>query len=134
MRFVAVALLIVLAACSRGSSEPSGPTRSTPAPGVVTPSNPPPTGTPVPEALSDFRCEVDGAGTYTATGAVTNRSKAVTTFQVTVNVGQPSGTPQAAMTKQLAKVRPGGSATFEIVKIPVAADGGTCHVQVVTTK
>jgi hypothetical protein len=134
MRFVAVALLVVLAACSRGSSEPSGPATSTPAPGVVAPSNPPPTGTPVPEALSDFRCEADGAGTYTASGAVTNRSKATATFQVTVNVGQPSGTPQAAMTKQLAKIGAGGSATFEIVKIPVAAEGGTCHVQVVTTK
>jgi hypothetical protein len=134
MRFVAVTLLVVLAACSRGSSEPSEPTKSTPTPGVVKPSNPPPTGTPVPEALSDFRCEPDGAGTYTATGAVANRTKAVATFQVTVNVGQPSGTPQAAMTKQLPKIRPGGSATFEIVKIPVAAEGGTCHVQVVTTR
>ncbi|MET0819707.1 MAG: hypothetical protein ABWY58_01990 [Aeromicrobium sp.] len=134
MRFVAVALLVVLAACSGGASEPSGPTTSTPAAGVVEPSNPPPTGTPVPEALSDFRCEADGSGTYTATGAVTNRTKAAATFQVTVNVGQPSIAPQAAMTKQLAKVRAGGSVTFEIVKIPVADENGTCHVQVVTTK
>jgi hypothetical protein len=100
----------------------------------VQPSNPPPTGAPVPEALSDFQCAADGSGTYTATGAVTNRTKATATFQVTVNVGQPSITPQPAVTKQLAKVRPGGSVTFEIVKIPVADEGGTCHVQVVTTK
>jgi hypothetical protein len=134
MRFVAVALLFVLAACSAGSTEPSKPTKSTPSAGVVQPSNPPPTGTPAPEALSDFRCEPDGAGSYTATGAVTNRTKATATFQVTVNVGQPSITPQAAVTKQLAKVRAGGSATFEIVKIPVVDEAGTCHVQVVTTK
>jgi hypothetical protein len=134
MRFVAVALLAVLAACSGGSSEPSGPATSTPAPGVVEPSNPPPTGTPVPEALSDFRCEPDGTGTYTATGALSNDTKASVTFQVTVNVGLPGAAPQAALTQQVPKVRAGGSATFEIVKIPVAAEGGTCHVQVVTTK
>ena len=134
MRFVAVALLVVLAACSRGSSEPTGPATSTPAPGVVEPSNPPPTGTPVPEALSDFRCEADGTGTYTATGALSNDTKAAVTFQVTVNVGLPAATPQAAVTKQVPKVKAGGSTTFEIVKIPVAAEGGTCHVQVVTTK
>lgn len=133
MRFAAVALLLVLGACSGGSSEPEK-VATTPTPAAGAPTNPPPTGTPVPEALSDFRCEADGAGTYTATGALTNDTKASVTFQVTVNVGLPSATPQAAVTKQVPKVRAGGSATFEIVQIPVAAEGGTCHVQVVTTK
>jgi hypothetical protein len=133
MRFAAVALLIVLGACSTGASKPDA-RATTPTANVAAPTNPPPTGSPAPEALSDFRCEADGAGTYTATGGLTNRTKATVTFQVTVNVGQPATTPQAAVTKQVAKVRAGGSATFEIVKIPVAAEGGTCHVQVVTTK
>lgn len=133
MRFAAVALLVLLAACSGGSSEPDAtPTATTPA--ANAPTNPPPSGTPVPEALSDFRCEPDGAGAYTATGAVKNTAKAPATFQVTVNVGQPSPMPQAAVTKQLAKVGAGGSTTFEITGIPVVGEGGTCHVQVVTTK
>ena len=128
-----MALLLVLGACSGGSSEPDAPT-STPTPAANAPTNPPPTGVPAPEALSGFRCEPDGAGTYTATGAVTNDTKAAVTFQVTVNVGTPAAVPQAAVTKRVPKVRAGGSATFEIVKVPVAAEGGTCHVQVVTTK
>jgi hypothetical protein len=129
----ATALLVVLGACSGGSSEPA-PKATATAPAAGAPTNPPPTGVPAPEALSDFRCEPDGAGAYTATGAVTNDTKATVTFQVTVNVGLPATTPQAAVTKQVPKVRAGDSATFEIVQVPVAAEGGTCHVQVVTTR
>lgn len=134
MRFAAVALLVVLAACSGGSSEPSGPATTAAAGAGVAPTNPPPTGVPVPEALSGFRCEDDGAGAYTASGAVTNRAKAAVTFQVTVNVGQAGAAPQAAATKQLPKVGAGDSVTFEITKIPIVDASGACHVQVVTTR
>lgn len=132
MRFAAVALLLVLGACSGGSSEPDAKA-TTATPGAGAPTNPPPTGTPAPEALADFRCEPDGTGTFTATGSLTNDGKSAVTFQVTVNVGVPAATPQAAVTQQVSKVRAGGSTTFTIVKIPVTAEGGTCHVQVVTT-
>lgn len=135
MRIAAVALLMVLAACSGGSSEPSGPATTTPAgQGVATPTNPPPTGVPVPEALSAFQCESDGTGTYTASGALKNDTKATVTFQVTVNVGRPGTAPQAAATRQLPKVGAGDSVTFEITKVPIVDESGACHVQVVTTK
>ena len=133
MRFAAVALLVVLSACSGGSGEPEKAATTAP-PSAGAPTNPPPTGTPVPQALSGFRCEPDAAGTYTATGALTNRTKATVTFQVTVNVGVPGAAAQSAMTKQLPKIGAGDSVTFELTKVPVADPSGTCHVQVVTTK
>ncbi len=127
--------LSLLGACSGGSDEPDAKASSS-APAAdpnAAPTTPAPTGTPVPEALSRFRCDPDGTGTYTATGVVANQAKAAVTFQVTVYVGQPSGAPQAATTKQVPKVAGGGSAEFSIEKIPASAEGGTCHVQVITT-
>lgn len=135
MRFAAVALLLVLGACSSRSDEPD-PKASSSAPAAdpnAVPTTPAPTGVPVPEALSRFRCDPDGTGTFTATGVVANSAKAAVTFQVTVYVGEPSGDPQAAATKEVPKVAGGGSAEFSIEKIPAPAEGGTCHVQVITT-
>lgn len=142
MRSAVVALTLVLpmslalGACSGGSDEP-GAKASPSAPATdpnAAPTTPAPTGTPVPEALSRFRCDPDGTGTFAASGVVANSAKAAVTFQVTVYVGEPSGAPQAATTKQVPKVAGGGSAEFAIEKIPAPAEGGTCHVQVITTK
>lgn len=135
MRFAAVALLLVLGACSSGSGEPDAKASSS-APAAdpdVAPTTPAPTGTPVPEALSRFRCDPDGSGTFTASGVVANSTKKAVTFQVTVYVGEPSAAAQPATTKQVPKVAGDGSAEFEIDKIPAPAGGGTCHVQVITT-
>lgn len=134
MRIAAVALLLLLSACGGGSDKPAATPSSTPtlAPGAV-PTTPAPTGDPVPAALSRFRCEPDGAGTYTATGVLSNATKSQVTFQVTVQVGPTDVPTQSAMTKQVPKVAAGGSVDFEILKIP-AVEGGSCHVQVLTTK
>jgi len=131
MRLTALALLLVLGACGSGSGDPEpSPSTTTPA---VDPTTPAPTGKPVPAALSRFRCDPDGAGTYTAAGILSNRTKSAVTFQVTVYVGQPVKGKQVAKTKQVPKVAGGGSVEFQIDQIP-AVEGGTCHVQVITTK
>jgi hypothetical protein len=131
-------LLVVLAACGGTDESPSTgattPSASVPA---GSPTIAPPTGVPVPEALSRFRCDPDGAGTYRATGVVKNGSKAKATFHVTVFVGEAAATPTAtskAKTKELPSVAAGGSVDFTLDTIPAAAEGGTCHVQVLTAE
>lgn len=135
MRIAAVALILLLAACGGGSGGDAAPTATTPPadqPAAV-PTTPAPTGTPVPEALSRFACDPDGAGTYTASGTLKNATKKAVTFQVTVYVGQPTTEPGKGRTQQVPRVAAGGSTKFEIVQVPAAAEGGTCFVQVVTT-
>jgi hypothetical protein len=137
MRMAAVALLLVLAACGTGPDEPkSSSSTAPPAAGqpAASPTTPAPTGDPVPAALSRFRCDPDGAGAFTASGILSNATKAAVTFQVTVFVGQPGPAPQSARTKQVPKVAPGGSVDFQLDQVPAAPEGGTCHVQVLTTK
>ena len=135
MRFATVALLVLLAACGRGADEPSAPQSTTPAvaSGIVQ-TTLTPSGDPAPEALSQFRCEPDGTGTYTASGVLANDAKTATTFQVTVHVGVPIDGQQPAKTKQVPKVAGGGSVDFKVFKVPAAGDGPTCHVQVLKTK
>lgn len=135
MRIAAVGLLVLLAACGSGSAGPATAPSTTPvaATGIVQ-TTITPTGTPVPEALSQFRCEPDGEGTYAASGVLANDAKATTTFQVTVYVGVPIAGQQPAKTKQVPKVAGGGSVDFKLFKIPATAEGGTCHVQVLKTK
>lgn len=135
MRRAAVVLLLLLAACGKSADEPATTPSTTPvaASGIVQ-TTITPTGTPIPEALSQFRCEPDGAGTYTASGILANDSKAAATFQVTVYVGLPIAGQQQAKTKQVPKVAGGGSVDFKIFKVPAAAEAGTCHVQVLKTK
>lgn len=135
MRTAAVLLLLVLAACGRGADDPGVTPSTTPAAASgLAQTTLLPTGDPAPEALSQFRCEPDGAGAYTASGMLANAGKSATTFQVTVYVGPPVDGQQRAKTKQVAKVGAGGSTDFTIFKIPAAAEGGTCHVQVLKTK
>lgn len=135
MRIAAVALLVLLAACGRGADEPATTSSTTPAAahGIVQ-ATIAPSGTPVPEALSQFRCEPDGAGTYTASGVLANSAKTATTFQITVYVGAPVAGHQQAKTKQVSKVAAGGSVDVKLFKVPAPVEGGTCHVQVLKTK
>ncbi|MCW2839021.1 MAG: hypothetical protein JWR55_504 [Aeromicrobium sp.] len=143
MRMAALSLLLVfllaLAACGGTDESPStGATTPSASAPAGSPTIAPPKGVPVPEALSRFRCDPDGAGTYRATGVVKNSSKARTTFHVTVFVGEATGaTPTAtskAKTKELPSVAAGGSVDFTLETIPAAAEGGTCHVQVLTAE
>lgn len=138
MRSVAAVLLLLpLAACGGGSDEPAPAASSTAAAPVEPTASPTvetPEGKAVPQALSAFRCESDGEGRFRATGALTNASKAKVTFQVTVLVGDASAGEQRARTQQVPSIAPGGSVTFEIPRIPAPEGGGTCHVQVLTTK
>jgi hypothetical protein len=124
-------LVLALTACG-GSDEPPTPAATTPAP-VSSPTIAPPTGDPVPEALSKFRCEPDGAGAFTASGVLKNSGKAKVTFQVTVYVGPAAGAPASAKTKEIPTVKGGGSVDFAIDTIPAPPEGGACHVQVLTT-
>lgn len=138
MRTAAVALLLLLAACgSSGSDEPAVPTTTTAASATepaAQPSTAPTTGVPVPEALSDFRCEAGDKGEWAARGVVVNDGKVARTFQVTVLVGSATGGDEDARTMQVASVAPGGSAPFMIKRVPAPDEGGTCHVQVLASR
>ena len=83
-----------------------------------------------PEALSDFACERDDEGTWSASGAVTNRTSKPVTFQVTVHVGNADGQGAPASTKRISSVQKNGSVGFELEKIETRAPDGLCHVQV----
>lgn len=137
MRTVAVALLLVLAACGGDSDAPTPPkTTATkavvkPTPKVtVKPTVASPTGKPAPEALSRFRCEKDAKGVWNAVGYLANPGKAKVTFQVTVYIGAATGGEGKAKTQQVANVAAGGSVKFVIGNIPAPKGGGPCYVQV----
>ena len=85
----------------------------------------------MPEALSDFVCDRDDKGTWTASGAVTNRSKEPVSFQVTVHVGTANGQGAPASTKRISSVQKNGSVGFELDEIETRSPDGACHVQVI---
>jgi len=87
-------------------------------------------GTSAPEALSDFACQRDDEGKWTASGAVTNRTEEPVSFQVTVHVGNVDGQGQPASTKRISSVQKNGSVGFELDEIETRAADGPCHVQV----
>ncbi len=116
-----------MAAASRPRSRrrPRPTTKAAPKPTIAAPS-----GTPAPEALSQFLCAKDAKGAWNASGTIANPAKNKATFQVTVHVGEAAGTDEQAMTKQLPNIAAGGSVKFALAKIPAPKAGGTCHVQV----
>ncbi len=125
---MAVALVLVLPACGGGeASTRSGTTTERALTGALPRVA---EGVRVPEALSDFACERDDEGTWTATGSVTNRTKAPATFQVTVYVGPADGAGSPARTKRISAVQKNGSVGFEIDGIEARAPEGPCHVRV----
>lgn len=133
MRTLAVALLLVLAACGGGSAgeepTPAKTTASATQP-TTKPTVAAPKGTPAPEALSRFRCFKNSKDVWNASGYVANKSKAKVTYQVTVYVGEAAGGEEKAKTRQLPNVAAGGSTTFILKDLPAPKDGGSCHVQV----
>ncbi len=135
MRTLAVALILVLAGCG-GGSDGKPPPAKTSAPPSAVPTKPTvaaPSGTPMPEALSRFRCEKDAKDSWRASGYVANTGKSKVTFQVTVYIGEAAGGTEDAKTRQVPGVVGSGSARFTIDKIPAPAEGGACHVQVLVT-
>ena len=130
----ALSLLLVLAACGGSGEDTTPKAEPSPTEPATSPTIAPPTGEPVPGALSQFRCDPDGAGTFVATGVLKNSTKAKVTFQVTVYVGEATGAPASARTERLPDVAAGGSVDFTVDAIPAPAEGGTCHVQALTTK
>lgn len=135
MRTLAVVLLVVLAGCGGGSEPTDNPTatkaatKATAKP-TTKPTIVPPSGTPAPEALSDFRCLTNAKGVWRAGGTISNKGKTKATYQVTVFIGEATGSDESAKTKQLLNIQAGGSATFVIAKVPATGDEGPCHVQV----
>src|SRR5687768_7332346 len=113
------ALVLALTACGGGDAKPKGEASDAPAkkaamggalPNVAD-------GTSMPEALSAFVCERDDKGDWKASGAVTNRSKAPVSFQVTVHVGNADGQGAPASTKRISSVQKNGSVGFELDEI-----------------
>ena len=130
MRSAAVlALMLALTACGGGDAKPKddAPTKKVAMDGALpNVAN----GISVPEALSDFVCKRDDKGTWTASGAVTNRTKEPVTFQVTVHVGSADGQGAPASTKRISSVQKNGSVGFELDEIETGSPDGACHVQV----
>lgn len=133
MRMLAVVLLLTLLAACAGGSESSGPAKPSTAATSASTAAPtkPASGTPMPEALSKFRCGQDAKNVWAASGVVANPGKSAVTFQVTVYIGAANGGEEAARTSQVPSVAAGGSARFAIKDVPgpKTADA-PCHVQV----
>jgi hypothetical protein len=126
---VVLALMLALTACGLGDDAPKAKPAATKValdgalPNVAE-------GRSMPEALSDFACERDDKGTWSASGAVTNRASKPVSFQVTVHVGNSDGRGDPASTKRIASVQKNGSVGFEFTKVKTRAPDGPCHVQV----
>ena len=133
MRSAAVlALMLALTACGGGDAKPKTDASKAAAkkaamdgalPNVAD-------GRSAPEALSDFVCKRNDKGDWTASGAVTNRSKEPVSFQVTVHVGTADGQGAPASTKRISSVQKNGSVGFELDEIETKSPDGSCHVQV----
>jgi hypothetical protein len=122
-------LMLALSACGLGDEAPKAKPAATKAaldgalPNVAE-------GRSMPEALSDFACERDDKDTWSASGAVTNRTSKPVSFQVTVHVGNADGQGAPASTKRISSVQKNGSVGFELDEIETRAPDGLCHVQV----
>jgi len=129
MRSAAVlALMLALTACGGGDAKPKAEASKQAAMGGSLPNVA--DGIPVPEALSDFVCKRDDKGRWTASGAVTNRTKEPVSFQVTVHVGTADGQGAPASTRRITSVQKNGSVGFELDEIETGSPDGACHVQV----
>jgi hypothetical protein len=124
-------LLVLLTACGGGDDEaaPATTDGETAAATKTEPASAAPAGTPVPEALSGFRCERNASGEWNALGVVANPAKSKAVFQVTVYVGVANGGEEQAATTEVT-VAAGGSAEFSLKRLPATDPEGPCHVQV----
>jgi hypothetical protein len=138
MRTFVVVLLLVLAGCGAGSDGAGTPAATVQPAGDAAPSTAPtvrpPSGAPMPEALSKFRCRPDDKGLWVARGVLANPTKSAMTFQVTVYVGEATGGDEQARTRQVPNIAAGGSTTFVVGRVPAPGDGGPCHVQVLAQR
>jgi hypothetical protein len=132
---VVLALMLALPACGFGDDEPKAkpkPAATSPAKNAALDGALPNVaeGRSMPEALSDFTCKRDDQGTWSASGAVSNRSSKPVSFQVTVHVGAEDGQGAPASTKRISSVQKNGSVGFELDEIETRTPDGSCHVQV----
>jgi hypothetical protein len=140
MRTFVVVLLLVLAGCGAGSDGGGTPAATVQPAGdgaapSTAPAVKPPSGAPMPEALSKFRCRPDDdKGLWVARGVLANPTKSTMTFQVTVYVGEATGSDEQARTRQVPNIAAGGSTTFVVARVPAPGDGGRCHVQVLARR
>jgi hypothetical protein len=132
IRLAAVlALMLALTACGLGDDEPKAKPEPAATKAALDGALPNVAeGRSTPEALSDFTCERDDEGTWSASGAVTNRTSKPVSFQVTVHVGNADGQGAPASTKRISSVQKNGSVGFELDEIETRAPDGRCHVQV----
>ena len=128
---VVLALMLALTACGFGGDAPKAKPKPAATKAALDGALPNVAeGRPMPEALSDFTCKRDDKGTWSASGAVTNRSSKPVSFQVTVHVGAEDGQGAPASTKRISSVQKNGSVGFELAEIDTRAPDGRCHVQV----
>ena len=88
-------------------------------------------GTAAPQSLSDFECEPDDDGRWSASGTLTNEKDEAADFRVTIVVAPP-GTPSATARRiTLPDVPSGKSEKFSAKRLPATTgDEPVCSVQV----
>jgi hypothetical protein len=121
-----------LAACGGGGSGDAADPPTTPSQSASPSSRTPPSSTVDASAdLSDFVCEPDEDGEWSASGVITNPSARSADYRVTVVVAEGPGVSIPGKRRVLTDVAPGAPEPFDIKALPAAgATDSTCQVEV----
>ena len=124
---------VLLAGCGLGAGAADQTVAADSPPGPVPTAMPPaipgPAGTPDPDALSDFRCEPDPFGEWSAVGTVTNDG-ALADYLVTVVLAAPGDHVAGGKRQPIPDLRSGGTYELRLHRLPVPAGEASCQVQV----
>jgi hypothetical protein len=81
--------------------------------------------------LSEFSCEADADGEWSASGVVTNSTGEAADYRVTVVVADGPGDSVPGKRRTLTDLEPGTPEPFDIKRLPTAGESdATCQVEV----
>lgn len=126
----AVLAVGLLPGCGLGA-DAADQTAPAPATTTTTPTVSGPAGTPHPDALSDFRCEPDAAGAWSALGTVTNEAAAPADYLVTVVLAGATDESASGKRQLIPDLASGETYDLRLNRLPVpAGEAVSCQVQV----